>query len=247
MLEPARTVREALDYVQRNFLHEMTTKHPQSAEATRIWNVPFAALEEALVNAVYHRSYEIPEPVEVRISPDEVTILSFPGPDRSVRLQDLQTGRAVSRRYRNRRIGEFLKELKLAEGRATGIPKILKAMRMNGSPEPAFETDDERSSFVVRLPVHLSARQKTLVTAEVTAEVDRLLRVLEGDLSRADLQAALGLKHAEHFSQAYLLPALAQGWVEMTMPDKPKSRNQRYRLTASGVSRASRRGSGHGA
>ena len=38
-------------------------------------------------------------------------MLSFPGPDRSIRLADFTAGRAVSRRYRNRRIGEFLKEL----------------------------------------------------------------------------------------------------------------------------------------
>ena len=117
-------------------------------------------------------------------------------------------------------------------------------MRCSASPQPASETDDERSSFVVRLPVHPLARQKALTTAEVTAEVDRLLRALEGHMSRADLQAALGLKHAEHFRQAYLLPALAQGWVEMTMPDKPNSRSQRYRLTALGARRALRRGSG---
>ena len=52
----------------------------------------------------------------MRISRDELVILSFPGPDRSIRLDDLAAGRAVSRRYRNRRIGEFLKELDLTEG-----------------------------------------------------------------------------------------------------------------------------------
>lgn len=56
--------------------------------------------------------------------------------------------------FLNRRIGEFLKELDLTEGRSTGIPKILKVMAANGSPAPLFETDDERASFVVRLPVH---------------------------------------------------------------------------------------------
>ena len=50
-----------------------------------------------------------------------------------IRLADLRRGKAVSRRYRNRRIGEFLKELDLTEGRATGIPKILRAMRANSS------------------------------------------------------------------------------------------------------------------
>jgi ATP-dependent DNA helicase RecG len=92
--------------------------------------------------------------IEVRISHDEFVVVSFPGPDRSIRLEDLQAGRAVSRRYRNRRIGEFLKELDLTEGRSTGIPKILKVMAANGSPAPLFESDDDRLSFVIRLPSH---------------------------------------------------------------------------------------------
>ena len=45
-------------------------------------------LPEAVVNAVYHRSYEEREPIEVRISPDELVVLSFPGPDRSIALAE---------------------------------------------------------------------------------------------------------------------------------------------------------------
>jgi|SRR5436190_21382200 len=157
---------EALGYIQRNYLHETVVKHPQRAEAERFWNFPYAAVEEAVVNAVYHRSYEEREPIEVRISPDELVVLSFPGPDRSIALADLQAGRAVSRRYRNRRIGEFLKELDLTEGRATGIPKMLKVMAANGSPRPLFETDEDRTSFVIRLPVHDGARAASAATGE---------------------------------------------------------------------------------
>ena len=157
----ARMTREALGYIQRNFLRETVIKHPHRAEATRVWNYPYAAIEEALVNAVYHRSYEEREPIEVRISHEELVIVSYPGPDRSIRLADLQAGRAVSRRYRNRRIGEFLKELDMTEGRSTGIPKILKEMATNGSPAPLFETDDDRLSFVIRLPRHPAAPEES--------------------------------------------------------------------------------------
>lgn len=80
--------------------------------------------QECVINALYHRSYEHREPIEVRVSPEELIVLSYPGPDRSVRLAQLRAGRAVPRRYRNRRIGEFLKELELTEGRSTGVPKI---------------------------------------------------------------------------------------------------------------------------
>jgi len=168
----ARMTREALGYIQRNYLHETVIKHPDRAEATRVWNFPYAAIEEALVNAVYHRSYEEREPIEVRISRDELVVLSFPGPDRSIKLSDFEAGRAVSRRYRNRRIGEFLKELDLTEGRSTGIPKILKMMAANGSPAPLFETDDDRCAYVIRLPVHLLAQQPAeQVTMDVTPQV----------------------------------------------------------------------------
>ena len=250
----ARMTREALAYIQRNYLRETVIKHPDRAEATRVWNFPYPALEEALVNAVYHRSYEMREPIEVRISQEELVILSFPGPDRSIQLADLQAGRAVGRRYRNRRIGEFLKELDLTEGRSTGIPKILKEMAANGSPVPLFESDEERTWFIIRLPVHLSATRENLLTAQDTAQVTaqdtahetehetaqvaveakRLLLALVGEMSRQQLLDALRLTHREHFRLFYLKPALDAGLVEMTMPDKPNSRNQRYRLSAFG-------------
>jgi ATP-dependent DNA helicase RecG len=56
----------------------------------------------------------------VRLSAEELIDLSYPGPDRSVRLDQLRAGKALPRRYRNRRIGEFLKELDITEGRSTG-------------------------------------------------------------------------------------------------------------------------------
>ena len=126
--------------------------------------------KEAVVNAIYHRSYEIREPVEIRISREDLVVLSFPGPHRSIRLEDLKKGKAVSRRYRNRRIGEFLKELDLTEGRSTGISKIIKSMAANGSPAPEFETDEERSYFLIRLPVHEKAANWEGLLPEVGSE-----------------------------------------------------------------------------
>jgi ATP-dependent DNA helicase RecG len=231
----ARMTREALSYIQRNYLRETVIKHPDRAEATRVWNFPYAAIEEALVNAVYHRSYEEREPIEVRISNEELVILSFPGPDRSIRLEDFQAGRAVRRRYRNRRIGEFLKELDLTEGRSTGIPKILKVMAANGSPAPLFESDEDRLSFVIRLPCHPLAAGEITLTAQVTREVQRLLIALVGEMSRQQLLDALGMTHWEHFRSVYLKPALDAGVVEMTLPNKPKSSHLRYRRTALGL------------
>lgn len=71
------------------------------------------------------------------------------------------------------------------------------------------------------------------LTPEVTPEV-RLLSVLTGEMTRQQLKEALGLKDDEHFRKAYLLPALEAGLIEMTIPDKPRSSKQKYRLTDKG-------------
>ena len=90
-------------------------------------------------------------------------------------MQDLRMGRAVARRYRNRRIGEFLKGLELSEGR-DGIPKILSAMHANGSSTPRFETDEQRTSFLVRLP--LRAGSGSNATGQLTGQVENVDKAL---------------------------------------------------------------------
>lgn len=94
------------------------------------------------------------EPVEIRIFADCIEIINQGGPDRSVKMGEIKTGIIHNRRYRNRRIGDFLKELDMTEDRGTGIPIIRKEVRINGSPEPRFETDDNYSYFITTLPIH---------------------------------------------------------------------------------------------
>lgn len=71
-------------------------------------------------------------------------VINFPGPDRYISMENFAQGKARARKYRNRRIGEFFKEIKLSEKQGTGITKILRELKKNGSPEPLFETDEDR-------------------------------------------------------------------------------------------------------
>lgn len=72
------------------------------------------------------------------------------------------------------------------------------------------------------------------VSPQVTPQVVRLLKALSSPASRETLQKSLNLSDRKSFRQTYLAPALAARLVEMTLPDKPNSRLQRYRLTAHG-------------
>lgn len=147
-------LRQALDYLN-SFSTSMIKKIPGRAEAHKAVAFPYESMEEALVNAVYHRSYEIREPIKVYLYPDRMEIISYPGPVAGIEMHHLQAGETVPPvQSRNRRIGEFLKELDLAEGRGTGIPKIRRKMRENGSPEPKFEFDTGKTYFRVILPAH---------------------------------------------------------------------------------------------
>ncbi len=71
-------------------------------------------------------------------------------------MSEIKTARLLrARRYRNRRLGDFLKELGLTEGRATGIPTIQRALAANGSPRAIISTDEDRSFFLIDIPCHI--------------------------------------------------------------------------------------------
>lgn len=144
-----------------NYLENFSASHLQKQwdrSQVRGWiSYPLPALRETLVNAVYHRGYDVdqPEPTKVYLYPSRVEIISYPGPVPGIELQHLTAGAtAPAAPARNRRIGEFLKELRLAEGRLSGLPKVFRAMEDNGSPEPRFGFDEQRTYFQATLPAH---------------------------------------------------------------------------------------------
>ena len=106
-------INEVMTYLRTNIIKERVLKPGDKAESIRFFNYPYQALEEAVVNSLYHRDYQMREPVEITIEPDCIRIISYGGPDRSIRLDDLNRGTAHARRYCNRKLGDFLKELDL--------------------------------------------------------------------------------------------------------------------------------------
>ncbi len=113
------------------------------------------------------------------------------------------------------------------EQTGNGIRRIHDASREHGVAEPTFQVSPDW--LTVTFP-----RQESASAPHVTPHVGRLIAVVQGEMSRAELMDALGLADRRHFARTYLHPGIDAGLVEMTLPDRPRSRAQRYRLTALG-------------
>lgn len=119
---------------------------------------------------------------------------------------------------------------------------MIRLCQETGLSEPEFSVSDGFVTTIRRRPRAVAGeipREVTGVVAgevarEVTGEVGRLLKVFDGEHGRQELQGRLGLKGEENFRTLYLVPALELGLIEMTRPDTPRSRLQKYRLTAKG-------------
>ena len=88
--------------------------------------------------------------------------------------------------------------------------------------------------FMLRMILNAVTTAAPQVAPQVTPQVAQLLSVIRGEMSREDLQSSLKLHDRKSFRERYLKPALAAQLIEMTIPDKPNSRLQKYRLTDKG-------------
>lgn len=88
--------------------------------------------------------------------------------------------------------------------------------------------------FMLRMILNAVSAAAPQVDPQVTPQVRQLLEVIQGEMSREELQDVLGLQDRKSFRARYLKPALDDELLEMTIPDKPSSRLQKYRLTEKG-------------
>ena len=148
-----------------------------------------------------------------------------------------------SREYRNRSIGDILKELQLTEGRATGFPKIYDAMKRNGFPEPTFETDDEQTYFLAVLPVHPEVKDRGHARGQAGGRATEIslndtekaiLEILEGGpCSTSKLLENLSLESRTGAFRRNLKNLMENGLIEYIYPDKSKHPDQKYKSNKS--------------
>lgn len=212
----------------------------QSVQVPVAYEIPPDVITEAIVNAIAHRDYDSTASVQVMLFSDRLEVWN-PGT-----LPPALTLKALLKPHgsypKNPLVAEPLYLAKYIERMGTGIRDMVKRCRVAGLPDPEFKLTDGFVVILRRKPgaafesvggitPQVTAQATAQVTAEVTAQV---VAFCTEPKSAKEIMAALGLKHWKTFQINYLNPLLEAGILERTIPDKPKSPQQRYRLTQKG-------------
>ena len=210
---------DALLFVRRN-MKVSTIIDPNTGKRTDRTEYPVAAIRELIINALVHRDYSIhtdSAPITIRMFSDRFEIENPGGLYGRMTLDSLGK---MSADTRNPAIANAMEILGETENRYSGIPTIRYAMEEVGLPEPLFESD--RGIF--RATLYNSKMQP--VTDEITA---RLLAFCQMPRSRAEIAAAFAQEMTiAYIMERYMHPMIEQGIIGLTIPDKPKSKYQKY-------------------
>jgi predicted HTH transcriptional regulator len=235
-------VDQAVDFVLSKINQAVGTR-AHGVQAPVAYEMPPEVVREAIVNAVAHRDYTSNGSVQVMLFADRLEVWN-PGtlPPSLTLAQLRQPHGSVPG---NPLLAEPLYLTKYIERMGTGTGDMIERCRQAGLPEPEFNLTDGFVTTLRRVPerafVLVGGQAAPPVTPPVAPPVappvEVLVRLLgqAGALGNADIRRHLGLKDRAHLRERYLDPALAGGLIEPTIPDKPRSRLQRYRLTAKGA------------
>ena len=204
-----------------------------------VWSIPIGILREVIINALVHADYsQRGAPVRVVFLDDRIEIenpgLLLPG----LTIEDMKQGTS---RIRNTVIARVFREMNLIEQWGTGVRRIFKDAEEQGLPEPQIVETGMRVRFTIPLPEKILVQPAAVeveaqVKAQVEAQVDLhiLVACATAPLSSAEIAATLGHKQLSGNLRKALPRLRSAGLLEYTLPEKPNSRLQKYRLTDKG-------------
>lgn len=239
-------VEKAERYIRLNTRNRVDTSGPGASDV--IPELPEKAVHEALMNAYAHRRWAAGAAVVVDIYNDAVEITS---PGWFIEGQDPEehmTGASQSSETRNPLITKTLYRSGDIEAYGTGIKRVkdlcgevgvrVEYKRVPEGTRLIFHRNDAFAEVLTSQVIQSSdavPHQYPTSTPPVTPPVELLLLKLgQNSLSFSELQTSLGLADRNNFRTNYLNEALNAGFIERTIPDKPSSSKQKYRLTALG-------------
>lgn len=215
---------EALSFCKRN-MRVRTIINSKTGERNDKTEYPIEAIREAILNALIHRDYSHyteGTPIQINFFTDRMEIHSPGGLYGRMTVEDLGKSRPDLRNPALATMSEFLLK---TENRYSGIPTIRREMAAAGLPEPVFI--NRRNEFVVVLynGKHSDIKQPQ---QELPNELEKLLDFCKTPRSRKEIAEYLGIGTVFYATQHYVQPLLASGKIVMTIPEKPKSRNQKF-------------------
>lgn len=211
----------ALVFVQKN-MRVKTIINPATGKREDRTEYPLTAIREAVLNALVHRDYSMHTegmPIQLIMYANRLEIISPGGLYGRITVDQLGK---IQPDTRNPVLATALETLRLTENRYSGIPTIRREMEHYKLPEPKFA--DERGSFSVTLYNNFTA----LPAQQNTALQRDLLAFCREPRSRQEICTYLGLSSTSYVMQHYVQPLLNSGILQMTNPEKPKSRKQKY-------------------
>ena len=214
---------ESLSFCQRN-MKVKTIIDPLTGLRSDRPEYPIDAIREAILNALIHRDYSMyteGTPIQINFFSDRLEIHS-PG-SLYGRMSVEQLGIAKPD-LRNPALAVMSEALTQAENRYSGIPTMRRTMKAYGLPEPKFE--NRRNEFVVIL--YNGSNVPEVEAAAAPDEAQNLLEFCKTPRTRQEIADFLNIKTVFYVMQRYVRPLVTEGKLSMTMPDKPKSRNQKY-------------------
>lgn len=227
---------ETMDFLKKHInVRFVITGKPQRDQ---IWDYPLEALREAVVNAICHRDYGDTADIQIKVFDDHIRIWNPGFLPYGVTIADLYR-RTHASKPRNKLIAQVFYDLEIIERYGSGIQRMLDACRAAGIPEPTFT--ESSGGFLITFRKAAVKGRKT--AKEVESGVESRVESLEGKAIRllqsgAKLKSeiAQGLGKSKVSGQIHRLvnSLLENGLVERTIPDKPNSRLQKYRLTEKG-------------
>jgi predicted HTH transcriptional regulator len=226
-------VDDAVDFVLSKIALSVGTRAAGPQAPVR-YELPKEVVAEAIVNAVAHRDYTSNGSVQVMLFADRLEVWNPGALPPSLTLEKLREPHASV--PGNPLLAEPMYLSGYIERMGTGTRDMIRRCVEVGLPEPEFSLSDG-FQVVIHRAAQAAGQVEGQVTGQVAAvseEVARLLFVCEGEMTRQALQERLGLRGRANFLRLYLEPALDAGLLEMTRPDTPQSRLQKYRLTEKG-------------
>ncbi len=188
---------------------------------------PENALREIISNALIHRDYGPycnGTPVRISIFSDRLECWNPGGIYGGQDIEDL--GR-INMQTRNPTLISALEILGVVENRHSGIPTIRDEMNTAGLRPPVFISRQGGFKVILYNDADTFCEEAHGAAKRLWEEAPDLMDFLSTPRTRAEIGKMLN-KNAEYASRNIIAPLVREGKLKMTLPDKPRSKNQRY-------------------